>query len=161
MKLTAFTSAVLSVLISQAGAFSLDFTGLGLVGTNVSLASPMTVNVAGYGDVRFSMPAGELGTVDINYSGGEESLEIDPSETIIVDFLGLPVEQVVFDFIGVSAGEGVSPNDVNPNQSTVSLIAFNGDADGAGLEEVRFVIIPEPSAALLGALGLLLFRRRR
>jgi len=160
MKATALTTALLAALFTQAGAFSLDLTGLGLAGTPVSQATPMIIAVAGYGNVRFTMYPGETGVVGTAYT--DDSIEIAPSETIVVDFLGDPVKDVVFDFIGVSSGEGVAPNDVNPNQSTVTLVAFTPSANGAGLEEVRFVLVPEPGAAALGLLGLFgLLRRRR
>ena len=55
MKPTAITSVVAAVLISQAGAFSFDFTGKLLVGTDVSAASPLVVLVSGYGNIRFTM----------------------------------------------------------------------------------------------------------
>ena len=160
MKATALTTTLLAALFTQAGAFSLDLTNYSQAGTPVSQAAPMILPVAGYGNVSFTMLPGELGVVGTTYT--DDSIEIAPGETIVVDFLGAPVEQVVFDFVGVSTGETASPNDVTPNQSTVMLLGFTPAANGAGMEEVRFVLVPEPSAAALGLLGLIgLLRRRR
>lgn len=174
MKMKSLLIAAMSLAAAAATqAFTIDFNGLVVPsGTSITSATPLTINVAGYGDVKFQVAPGDavqVGQVHANDSGTiKNSLEMDPGERIIVTFLGPQALNVNFDVVGINPG--------NPGQDAVQTtqhvirtaeyqISTTGNvgSDGTGLAAVSWTAVPEPSTALLGGLGagLLILRRRR
>lgn len=173
MKIKTLLIAAISLsatALSQA--FTIDFNGLVVpLGTKVTATTPLTVNVAGYGDVLFEVGGTDVVQVGDSYSndGGttiRNSLEMDPGDTVIVTFLAADALDVDFDIIGVTSGEEIVQ---------ITKVAFrsfefhqvttigNEGTDGAGIAAVSWTTVPEPSSAALGMLGLgaLVLRRRR
>lgn len=163
--------ALLSTLVTTAAAatmaqaFTIDFNGLVVpAGTTVTAAFPLTINVAGYGDVRFEANGTDSLVVANNHSndGGttfQHSLELDPGETVRVVFLGPQELNVNFDVIGINAGESATPVVTGPQQYQMQAIG----GDGVGLAAISWDAVPEPSSSLLVLLGAgsLVLRRRR
>lgn len=165
MKLTTLLVASAFVaLTAQSNAFSFDFSG---VPAGTTLPPDLTINVAGYGDVKISPVGGSVLEVDTNFTSGgspTKSLEFDSNDTIEVSFLGATVFDVDYDFIDLSTGEAIAVSGA-PNTFQVTLLDIpsgNPTANGAGLVEVTFMV-PEPASSMLGLLGtgLLFLRRRR
>ena len=148
-------------------AFTIDFNGLVVPRlTTVDASTPLVINVAGYGDVRFEVGAAspDVLVVDTNHSndGGstfQNSLELDPGETVLVTFLGPQAINVDFDIIGINNGESATP--VPFGSSEHQLEAIGGD--GVGVAAISWNVVPEPSSGLLVLVGVsaLMLRRRR
>jgi hypothetical protein len=164
MKLTTlFVASAFAALATQASAFTFDFNSV-----PAGTAVPLTINVPGYGDVAFNPVLGSVLEIGENYeTNGDPTrgLEFDPSDIVEVDFLGVDVFNVEFDFVDISNGEAQIVSG-QPNTFETSLLvipALNSDANGTSLVEVRFDAVPEPASAMLGLLGtcLLFLRRRR
>ncbi len=167
MKAKLFT--LLTTMAATVGiqAFTIDFNGLVVpLLTTVDSTTPLVINVAGYGDVRFEVgPASpDVLVVDTNHSndGGttfQNSLELDPAETVLVTFLGPQAINVDFDIIGINAGESATP--VPFGSSEYQLDAIGGD--GVGIAAISWNVVPEPSSGLLVVVGVssLMLRRRR
>lgn len=155
--------------ISQA--FTIDFNALVVpVGTTITADTPLTIEVAGYGDVQFQVPATdvvEVGTTFANHPGTSitNSLELDAGDTVVVTFLGPEVLDVDFDLVGITPGEEfvqITQNAIRTFEFQVNSIGNEG-TDGVGIAAVSFTSVPEPSSALLGLLGAcaMVFRRNR
>ncbi|MEP2775231.1 MAG: PEP-CTERM sorting domain-containing protein [Luteolibacter sp.] len=150
-------------LSSVGSAFTLDFVGY--VGTSLP-PNPLTIPIAGYGSVTFE--AGNTSTLVINevYKNdngfGAPSLSFDQNEVVKVTFNGLQPLNVDFDFVGVSSGESFTVQD-DPFIQQAYLVTLQGSGDGAGIYQISWNQVPEPSTSLLGALGaaMLVIRRRR
>lgn len=152
-------------------AFTIDFNALVVpVGTTITSATPLTINVANYGDVRFEVTGSDVVQVGDAYANDPgtsitNSLEMDGGDTVIVTFLGPDALNVDFDIAGITPGQEV----VQINQSALRTYEFqvntvaNPGADGAGIAAVSWTAVPEPSSALLGLVGAcaLVFRRNR
>lgn len=171
MKTKTFLIAALSLAAASVSqAFTIDFNALVVPsGTTITAATPLTINVAGYGDVRFEVASGDIvqvGQVHANDSGTVlNSLEMDPGENILVTFLGPQALNVNFDIAGINPGldaVNITQHPINTNEYQVGMVG-NPGSDGAGLAAVSWTAVPEPSSALLGTLGagLLILRRRR
>ncbi len=151
-------------------AFTIDFNALVVpLGTAVSSGAPLTVSVAGYGDVKFEVGGTDAVEVANSYRNDSgtvaNSLEMEPGETILVTFLGPDALNVNFDIVGVTPGSEVVNNSQHPvrtQEFQVSMIG-NPGSDGAGVAAVSWDAVPEPSSALLSAIGMcaLGLRRRR
>ncbi len=144
-------------LSAVGSAFTLDFSGLA-----VGVGLPQTINVSGYGDVRFENNIGalEIGTFA---PGATKAISFDQGESIVVTFLGLTPVNVQMQYIGVDAGENFTfSNTADPKVFITTMTSASPSAQ-AGLQSVVFDQVPEPSAALLGVFGtsLLVLRRRR
>jgi len=167
---TLFIAAISLAASAVSQAFTIDFNALVVPsGTTVSAGTPLTINVAGYGDVRFEVGGTDVVQVGTTYSNDSgtviNSLEMDSGETVLVTFLGPEALNVNFDIAGVTPGEEVaqiSQNPVRTAEFQVNLIG-NAGSDGAGITAVSWTSVPEPSSALMGMLGLsvLVLRRRR
>ena len=171
MKTTTSLIAAISLAATAATqAFTIDFNALVVpLGTTVDSATPLTINVAGYGDVLFEVGGSDVvqvGNTHANDSGTVvNSLEMDAGDRILVTFLGPDALNVNFDIAGVNPGQEV----VQVTQHAIRTYEFqvntigNPGSDGAGLAAVSWNSVPEPSSALLGGLGagLLILRRRR
>lgn len=160
----ALAIACLCGSMAASNAFTLDF--IGYEGTTLP-DSPLVINIPGYGDVSFAAVPGTVAQVDNAYQNDDgsaaPSLSMDQGETIAVTFLGNQPLNVNFDFVGVGTGEYFVVQEDALNSQTF-LVTLNGvNADGAGIYGISWTQVPEPSSALLGALGtaLLVLRRRR
>ena len=82
-------------------------------GTIVTAATPLTVNGAGYGDVKFEVANADSLIVAANHQNGSgtnmNSLELDAGEIVWVTFLGPQALNVSFDIIGINNGESAPP----------------------------------------------------
>lgn len=150
-------------LCSAASAFTLDFVGYD--GQTLP-PNPLTIPITGYGDVTFEAGTGSSLVVNsafLNDNGfGAPALAFSQNDQVRITFQGAPVTDVDFDFVGVSNGETfVVQTDLF--SSNTFLVNLQGGGDGAGIFQISFNAVPEPSASLLGALGasLLVIRRRR
>lgn len=155
-------------LSSVGSAFTLDFVS---VPTGTITPPALTVSVPGYGDVRFE-PVGTASlVVDNRYATPPPGIQTSPSlnfdmgEAVTVTFLGPsgPVDpaSVRVGTVDVNIGEAfITTSTVSPNVYTVQLL---GSGNGAGLYNIKFEQVPEPSAALLGVIGasFLVIRRKR
>ena len=167
MKVTFTTLLATAAAATMAQAFTIDFNALVVpLGTTVTAGSPLTINVAGYGDVRFEVGGSDSLVVATNHSndGGttfQNSLELDAGESVLVTFLGPQAMNVNFDIIGINAGESANPVPVGVAGNEYQLDAIGGD--GVGIAAISWDAVPEPSSSLLvlvGASSLILRRRR-
>lgn len=152
-------------------AFTIDFNALVVPsGTTITAATPLTVDVAGYGDVKFEVGGSDVVQVGNTYQNDAgttivNSLEMDAGDTVLVTFLGPEALNVDFDIAGLTPGE----ESVQITQHAILTFEFqvntigNPGSDGAGIAAVSWTAVPEPSSALLGMLGVgaLVLRRRR
>ncbi|MBT8044375.1 MAG: PEP-CTERM sorting domain-containing protein [Verrucomicrobiae bacterium] len=163
-KFLALMTMGVSALTSQA--FTIDFNALDVpLGTTVTSTSPLTVNVAGYGDVKFEVASPDVLVVASNYQNDSgtfmNSLEFDPGESVLVTFLGPLALNVDFDIIGISAGESANPVPIGFDGDEYQLDVIGGN--GVGIAAISWNAVPEPSSSLLVLLGAgsLIMRRRR
>ena len=149
-------AAIYCGLSTVGSAFTLDFSG---VAVNTGL--PLTLNVPGYGSVSFSTINGTL-AVETFAPGTTRAIAFDRGESILMTFNGNAPINLSNQYAGVNPGETFDFN-ITADPKVFSL-ALTGNMGGkAGLQSVSFDQVPEPSAALLGALGgiMLVVRRRR
>lgn len=155
------TFLLLAGVCSPAFGFTLDFTGLGLAGTLVTDTSSLTVNVPGYGNVEFTTGAGQSAVVAGAPLFTDDALLFAAGDTIFIDFLGGPVENVGVAFIGSTPPDAPMYSIISPIQGSVADLV----GDGAAIESITFdnaSKIPEPGILLLtGAGAMSLLRRRR
>lgn len=154
-------ASVSFALCGIGSAFNLDFSS---VTTGTTVPGTLTINVPGYGDVAINTNGASSVVVDSNYA--PKSLEFDTGESITITFLGATPTGVSISTSGMSAGEAMNLTyGANANEYLVQLsgAAIIPGEEGAGLSGINFGAVPEPSAALLGALGaaMLVIRRRR
>ena len=156
MKKAIFT--LIAAFCVHAQAFTLDFIGYN--GTNIVAPSTLTIPVVGYGDVLFSTAPGQ--TITINNTHGEIAANMDPTESLVVTFLGGAISGGNFDIIGLNfnGSDGFVATQISSNTFQFSMGA---GGDGAGLRSMTWNAVPEPSTTMLGALGMLAvaLRRRR
>lgn len=168
MKLT-LIAALFCGLSSAASAFTLDF--IGDEGTTLP-ADTLVITILGYGDVRFEARDASVLSVGNDFENDgpgqttSPSLNFDTGESATITFLGLQPINVQFDTVGLNTGEFfVTSPGSTANEFIIALngIAFQPGTSGAGLFQVGFDQVPEPSSALLGLIGssLLVLRRRR
>jgi len=163
-----FCTLIASLAVTTAAhAFTIDFNALQVDhGTTVTSSTPLTVNVAGYGQVKFEVTNPDVLIVETHHSNGagqplQNSLELDSDETVVVTFLGAAALNVDFDIIGIDGGESTE----------ASYFAGSDDyrytpgvgTDGTGIARVTWNTVPEPSSSLLVLMGAssLILRRRR
>ena len=157
-------------LSSVGSAFTLDFKS---VPTGTTLPPSLLVFVTGYGNVQFD-PIGNAALIvdnrfendDAPVDSTSPSLNFDSTEQVKVTFLAAQPLDVNFSWVGVNAGEFFTATQgatLNEFIVTLNGAALQPANNGAGLYQIGFNQVPEPSAALLGALGsaLLVLRRRR
>ena len=114
----------------------------------------------------FSTTGANTFTVNSTYTAPSSniSLAILPTRSLTIEFAGanplVDINDVSFGFNNLSGGDGLTYSVVNA--STITLNMGSG-GNGAGLRDVSFSTVPEPSTAILGATGLfaLVLRRRR
>jgi hypothetical protein len=152
--------AALAGLCVQAQAFfTLDFAAYN--GTNITAGSPLTIFVSGYGDVIFSTTGANVISINTSYAPGV-SAAIQPSEVLFVTFAGdyapTNIDEVSFGFNGLSGADGLV---ITPLDATTISLQMGSGGNGAGLRDVTFAAIPEPSTTALGALGVLALALRR
>jgi hypothetical protein len=150
--------AALTALCVYAQAFTLDFTANN--GTNITSGSPLTIFVPGYGNVIFSTIGAQVLSINTSYPTGV-TIAIQPSEVLLVNFAGAYApSDIEFGFNGLGFSDGLDISIVN---STTVQLAMGSGGNGAGLRDVTFTAIPEPSTAVLGVIGTmaLALRRRR
>jgi len=177
----AFAGIILAASAPAAKAFSFDFSGAALG------SLPVSVNVPGYGNVTFNLIGG---SALVGENLGTRTLEMAPASVLTVSF-PTPVYIATFTFIDLDGATlptdhvavvgdsaviamGIQKDIVDANanndthivspsiNSTTGLVVLSlSDQSVAGLKQVNF--IPEPSSALLAALGAfaLIARRRR
>lgn len=156
------------LLAAHASAFTFDFAFdfVAYNGSTINSSTPLTVNVPGYGNVIFSTTGANTFTVNSTYTAPSSniSLAILPTRSLTIEFAGanplVDINDVSFGFNNLSGGDGLTYSVVNA--STITLNMGSG-GNGAGLRDVSFSTVPEPSTAILGATGLfaLALRRRR
>lgn len=181
-----FSLATLTV--SQAF-YTIDFnalvpTGEFSIGDTISSNAELDIEVDGYGTVTFlnnsnSTVGDNVLVIGEKYSNGEgstSSLEMESGESVTVIFKGDTVTNVQAGFAGASATpffdtgaliaveEGVTYTAMTIDVATITQQYGDSDGvgDGVGLEFITWNVVPEPSSAALGAIGLsmILFRRR-
>lgn len=168
---TLLIAAISLATTALSQAFTIDFNALVVpVGTTIDSDNSLTIDVEGYGDVRFEVAGTDVVQVGTTYSNDPgtsivNSLEMDGGDTVLVTFLGPEALNVDFDLAGLTPGEEVvqiNQNAFHTYEFTVNTVA-NPGADGAGIAAVSWTAVPEPSSAMLGALGAcaILLRRRR
>jgi hypothetical protein len=149
---------------AMSGAFTLDFATS--VGAVVQSGSPLTINIPGYGDVVFDVGVGTPLVVNSAFENdngfGGPSLSFDTGEAVKITFNGLEPLNLDFDYVGNSIGETFvgQPDLFTPQSFVVNL---QGAGNGAGIYQISWNAVPEPSSALLGLIGaaVFAFRRRR
>ncbi len=164
------TFALLAATSFSASAFSVDFTDL----LGQTIQNPTTangnpdrfdLNVPGYGSVTILANLGETLTVGQSFSNDTTSitaLEFNDADAVTVRFNGFQAINVDFDFVGVSFGDDFDLSLVGGTDDFLVEFETTISAGSAGLREISFDAVPEPSTALLGGLSLLsLLRRRR
>ena len=179
MKLKTTLIAVLSLActaISQA--FSINFDDVGEIYSNASTkvgqtitGTPLIISVVGYGDVTFT--SSTVGGIVIGPRYTDNALEVNSIEfdnngdRVTVTF---PTEVVIFKTsnMGEDSNEdietfGTLPGKVHDMVANLQVSALNPAGDGLGVQAIYFDVVPEPSSAALGALGMsmILLRRRR
>lgn len=182
MKLKTTLIAALSLAaMATSQAFMINF-GTGNVvpnGTDVGRtitiddSNPLEVNVVGYGQVTFTYIGQSGGAVE---SGTQYAGQFGEPPASTLEFGYLDVVKVTFegstDFSGgpVFAVTGVASDDLqrqdvsgDTDGSVWNLTYAGAENTGAGLLSVTWDVVPEPSSAALGALGMsiILLRRRR
>lgn len=159
MKKIIFT--LFAALVVQAQAFTLDFTAYN--GQNLSAGSPLIVPVPGYGNVSFSATGINVLNVNTTNPPGDPAIDLSTGDVLIVTFLGVyppyDINDVSFGWAGLSGLESAGLV-ITPIDGVTTSITFNA-AGGAGLREVTFDAIPEPSTSLLGAVSVLAIALRR
>lgn len=164
-------AAVYCGLSATGSAFTLDFVS---VPTGTVIPPNLTIAVAGYGDVQFSQEGSSNLVVDNQYASAppattSPSLNFDANESVKITFLGAEPTDIDFAWVGVSIGEtfNVAPQ-ASPNEFIVTLVNIGSGPSpatnsGAGLYQINFNQVPEPSSALLGLVGatMLVIRRKR
>ena len=158
-----FAILIASVAVTTAAqAFTIDFNALQVDhGTTVTASTPMMVNVAGYGEVKFEVTHSDALIVETHQSNRERlplqsSQELDSTETVVVTFLEAPALNVDFDIIETDSAES----------REASYFAGTGDSRStpdSGIARITWNTVPEPSSSLLVLVGasLLILRRRR
>ncbi len=187
MKLKSTLMAAFSfAAMATSQAFVIDFNALVPsgefeVGDIIYSGTSIDVHVEGYGIVTFANDSDKTrfrdGNLEIGdkYSNGEgsvNSLQMETGESVTVIFKGATVTDVHAGFVGASA-DPFDTGIFTVQEAGVTYVATSIDssyfpggsyqgADGVGLEYVQWTIVPEPSSAALGAIGLsmILFRRR-
>lgn len=151
--------AALTALCVHAQAFTLDFTAYN--GTNITSGSPLTIFVPGYGNVVFSTFGSQVLSINNSYPTGI-TVAIQPSEVLVVNFAGpyapTDIEDVSFGFNNLGGSDGLVLTTLN---STTIQLSMGSGGNGAGLRDVTFSAIPEPSTAVLGVIGTLAMALRR
>jgi hypothetical protein len=150
-------------------AFTIDFNGLVVpLRTTVDPSTPLVINVAGYGYVKFEvgLASPDVLAVDTNpsHDGGtttQNSLEPDAGETVIVTFLGPQAIDVDFDIIDINEGESATPVSVGLSDYEYQPDAIGGNR--VGVAALSLNAVPEPSSGLLVFVSVssLMLRRRR
>lgn len=165
MKTKFLTLIALGAATAISQAFTIDFNALEVpLGTTVTQATPLTVTVAGYGDVKFEVANPDVLVVATNHQNDSgtfmNALELDAGETVLVTFLGPQALNVDFDIIGINAGESANPVPVGFGGDEYQLDAIGGN--GVGIAAISWTV-PEPSSSLLVLVGAgsLILRRRR
>jgi hypothetical protein len=156
----------LTALCVQANAFfTLDFNAYNP--TNITAATPLTIMVPGYGNVTFAATGVDVFQVNTVFGPGA-SLQLPMNRTIVISFDGpyAPtnlLEDISFGFNGLGAAETFDVVAIDSRTVTLTIInsPVSGTRNGAGLANVTFAAIPEPSTTALGALGVLALALRR
>ena len=187
MKLKTTLIAALSLActaISQAFVIDFDSFQVDPGGTfsanSITSGNPITVDVNGYGTVTFSIADGaDPVSVDTNFSPNttldiapDQTLEFYSGDVVTVTFAGLaplkPKDGTIIGFEFGQAGDdseggadSLVSSKVNDNEYQLSLSGLQ--SGGAGLTYIEWNVVPEPSSAALGALGMsmILLRRRK
>lgn len=151
-------------LCTAGSAFTLDFVGYEGI---LLPPNPLVIPIAGYGNVAFEAVAPSALVVDNSFENDDParstspSLSFDMGDKAKITFLGPTPLNVDFDYVGNNVGEYFET--AQGANSKEFFVTLKGNGNGAGLYQVSFNAVPEPSASLLGAIGccLLVLRRRR
>jgi hypothetical protein len=164
-KLPLFAATYLS-LCAVGSAFTLDFVS---VPTGTGTPPTLTVSVPGYGTVQFDAIGPAILVVDDRYATPlgvqtSPSLNFDGGESVKITFIGNDVinSTIRMGTVDVNIDENFQTVlGGAPNEYVLTLVSSTGN--GAGLYNIKFDAIPEPSASLLGLIGasILVLRRRR
>ena len=163
-------------------AFTIDFNAISyesLIGESLNQNDTLEIHVQDYGTVKFINTSAttttnnivEIGDAYSNDESSVNSLQLEIGEQITVIFCG---DQVT-DFGYIFQGSNLNPWDMGMFSIEEEGVAYNaiaidasylyGDqgADGVGLQSITWDVVPEPSSAALGAIGMsmILLRRRK
>lgn len=180
---TSLIAAFSLAAVTTSQAFNIDFNTITVADAPIGVSESFTVNVADYGTVTFtniSEITGSSLAIDSNYSDNDgnsvNSLELNTFEIVQVTFNGAEVINAQAVFAGNSAnpfdvglfvvggqqGDEVPLGDL-PAGSYYAYAFGSEGSDGVGLQSISWDVVPEPSSAALGALGMsmILLRRRK
>jgi hypothetical protein len=187
MKLKTTLIAALSLAaMATSQAFTIDFDSLRIISVDETPqfvgfspftlseagTTTLTMDVAGYGNVTFTLVAGSTDVQVGQQFAGEldsaprNSLEFTDGGKVTVTFEGaapLVAEDPEFSYTANNGGtpsDRITDTDLGGN---VWQLEYTGAGDGAGLTKIEWNVVPEPSSAALGALGMsmILLRRRK
>jgi hypothetical protein len=191
MKLkTTLIAAFSAAAMATSHAFNIDFNAISITPPTIGQNESFTVTVDNYGTVTFTnITPNTASSIAIgnnfldNEGNNVYSLELE-SET----FTDAPIEaeiiMVTFNDAEVTNAQAVfAGNSANPFDVGIFIQGGSGDdpfegpldgdyyaatigapgSDGVGLQSISWDVVPEPSSAALGALGMsmILLRRRR
>ncbi|MDC1406324.1 PEP-CTERM sorting domain-containing protein [Akkermansiaceae bacterium] len=182
MKLKTTLIAVMSLActaISQA--FVIDFNDIdetfsdaySSVNSLIDTSTGITINVVGYGQVvittstvvdsvnlsvgdKYSDGGLNINSIELNNNGDQVTVTF-PSDVIV--FSAQSLDEDTSESLDV---DGAIPGNVHT--ITANLVPTNGNLEpGIGIQAIRFDVVPEPSSAALGAIGMsmILLRRRK
>lgn len=163
MKRSLTLAAALVAVAPSLHAFSLDFLAL----NGINLPPSIDISVGGYGFVRLSPGTNYLdgtNSLAINQDFGPSAINLEAGDAFHVDFLAGPIVGFNAFILGQELGENVIVTSNVEQTSFRIVVGAPTTMDGVAISSLSFTVapVPEPAAAMLGAMGAaLLFRRRR
>jgi len=139
MRAIALAALLAAVSMENAGAFSLDLTGIGLIGAPVNRAAVVSVPVAGFGEVSFWITAGNC-------------CEIAEDETIPVDYPSWQGRELAFDFADFNGSEAVLAIQITCPGEMPTARAVGTKTEDIGPDKGRFDVGSQPAYATLAGL---------
>lgn len=178
-------AAVSAAAMATSQAFTIDFNAISyesLIGESLNQNDTWEIHVQDYGTVKFTNTSAttttnnivEIGDAYSNDESSVNSLQLEIGEEITVIFCGDQVTDFGYIFQGSELNpwdmgmfsiveEGVEYNAIAIDASYFPNLYGDQGADGVGLQSITWDVVPEPSSAALGAIGMsmILLRRRK